>query len=93
MDVQYQLRMSGEGATMGTSFTDRVPHTITPKETISTPVSRVTESTVSHQSQTADVWVLPTPLVQNEILKHEVRQSKVSINCTRAYNTLGCDKI
>lgn len=79
MDVQYQLRMSGgEGLTVGIKSSDRASYTISPKHNISvSPPSNLTVSRASPQSSTGGVWKLPTPQIEDEILKHEVRQSKV----------------
>ena len=77
MDVQYQLRMSGEGVMVRTGPTGqgRTPHPIGSKSSL-TPQSGSVGSAVSPPS-TGDHRKMPSPQVQNEILKHQVQQSKV----------------
>ena len=53
----------------------RTPHPISSKHS-TTPGSTYVGSAVSPPG-TSDHWKMPTPQVQNEILKHEVQQSKV----------------
>lgn len=80
MDVQYQLRMCGEGVMVSAGASGRASYPISTKHThnnIMTPTSNYTESMVSPPGM-ADYWKMPTPQVQNEILKHEVQQSKVT---------------
>ena len=79
MDVQYQLRMSGEGVMMvgnGTSTSGASRHSwaTTSKKSATQGVLSYSESP---PSSTIEASKLPTTQVQNEILKHEVQQSKV----------------
>ena len=82
MDVQYQLRMSGEGVMVKTGAIGHgmTPHPISSKHSVTQQnlmiSSNIGSSAVSPPG-TGDYWKMPSPQVQNEILKHEVQQSKV----------------
>ena len=82
MDVQYQLRMSGEGVMVKTGAIGHstTPHPISSKHSVTQQMisSNMGSSAVSPPG-TGDYWKMPSPQVQNEILKHEVQQSKVKI--------------
>ena len=80
MDVQYQLRMSGEGVMVKTGAIGHgmSAHPISSKHSVT---QQMTSSNMAVSPPgTGDYWKMPSPQVQNEILKHEVQQSKVKFN-------------
>ena len=79
MDVQYQLRMSGEGVMVrtGTVGHSRSPHPISSKHSVTPSLSNNVMGSAVSPPGTGDYWKMPSPQVQNEILKHEVQHSKV----------------
>ena len=83
MDVQYQLRMSGEGLMVrtGKAGHGRTTHPISSKHSMTAPTPSYKGSAVSPPgtgtSTSGDYWKMPSPQVQSEILKHEAQQSKV----------------
>lgn len=78
MDVQYQLRMSGEGVMVrtGPMGHGKTPQPINSKHSV-TPLKSSNMGSAVSPLGTGDYWKMPSPQVQNEILKHEVQQSKV----------------
>ena len=82
LDIQYQLRMSGDGITDTVSAsTGRNTHSISPKYNTPPAPSFVKSPTSppSRSTPTDSVRQMPTPQLENEILKHDLRQSKVCI--------------
>ena len=81
MDVQYQLRMSGEGVMIrnGAVGHGRSSRPISSKHSMTPTLSDMGSAPAVSPPGTGDYWKTTSPQVQNEILKHEVQQSKVII--------------
>ena len=63
------------GATAGYG---RAPHPISLKQSVA-PTLTSMGAAVSPPVTNGDYWKMPSPQVQNEILKHEAQQSKVTM--------------
>ena len=82
MNVQYQLRMSGEGVMVKTGAIGHgmSPYPISSKHSMTPQLTSNDMGSAVSPPGTGDYWKMPSPQVQSEILKHEVQQSKVQIS-------------